>query len=157
MHKSEGYAKLVFAAEADLFPAELVTEIDCRVLERLKVLGKDDVFLITDHELIRGIDYRSAPGTKGISLLVMSSVGNQRAYLQLLGRVGRFKEPCQRFVWNELSEVVDSYEEAKMWARLRNKTVKGSLKQERKQRQIEGQCKLTFAASRQPSSKGGST
>ena len=76
MTKSEGYAKLIFATEPNIFPSDLVTETNCEVLPRLKVLSQDDVFLITDYTLTRGVDYRVAQGTKGISLLVMRSVGN---------------------------------------------------------------------------------
>ena len=74
------------------------------------MLTQDDVFLVTDRELTRGIDYRVAPGTKGISLLVMSPSANQRAYVQLLGRCGRYNEACLRSVWNQLASVVDSQE-----------------------------------------------
>ena len=70
-------------------------------MARLKQLTKDDVLLITQPELARGVDYRACndDDTLGIALLVMSEVDNERAYIQLLGRVGRFKEPCKRFKW----------------------------------------------------------
>ena len=74
--RSEGFAKLIFAAEPDLFPSEYVTETNCRDLARLKVLTQDDVLLITERELTRGVDYRVAEGTMGISLLVMSKSAN---------------------------------------------------------------------------------
>lgn len=80
---------------------------DCRDLKRLKQLTKDDVLLITENELTRGVDYRAAKDVKGISLLVMSESCNMRAYIQLLGRVGRFNEPCKRFLWFGLEEPVN--------------------------------------------------
>ena len=48
----------------------------------------------------------------------MSSAKSERAYVQLLGRVGRYQEPCLRFVWNELDEVIDCYEQALMLQKL---------------------------------------
>ena len=81
-------------------------------MARLKKLSQDDFFVISDPELARGIDYRAAKGTEGIALFVMSSAKSERAYVQLLGRVGRYQEPCLRFVWNELDEVIDYYEQA---------------------------------------------
>ena len=52
----------------------------------------------------------------------MSSSQSERAYVQLLGRVGRYKEPCLRFVWSELDseDVIDCYEQAKLLAKLRD-------------------------------------
>ena len=79
-------------------------------MARLKKLSQDDFFVISDPELARGIDYGAAKGTGGIALFVMSSAKSERAYVQLLGRVGRYQEPCLRFVWNELDEVIDCYE-----------------------------------------------
>ena len=76
MKRSRGFAKLIFATEPDLFPSIAVTETNCRDLARLKVLTQDDVLLITERELTRGVDYRVAEGTMGISLLVMSKSAN---------------------------------------------------------------------------------
>ena len=57
---------------------------------------------------MRGVDYRAAVGTEGISLLIMSSFDTTRAYVQALGRVGRFNEPSKRFIWEQLKEPVDT-------------------------------------------------
>ena len=97
-------------------------QINCRVLARLKQLTSSDTFVITDPELTRGVDYRAATGTLGIALLVMSSSQSERAYVQLLGRVGRYKEPCLRFVWSELDseDVIDCYEQAREETPLRH-------------------------------------
>ena len=51
----------------------------------------------------------------------MSESQTERAYVQLLGRVGRYQEPCLRYVWNELDEVIDCYEQAKQLAKLKTK------------------------------------
>ena len=75
--QSHGYAKLVFCAESD-FPSSHVTSTNCRDMSRLKMLTRDDVMVITDPELTRGVDYRFAKGTgtKGIALFVMRAVSN---------------------------------------------------------------------------------
>ena len=65
------------------------------------------MLLVTDTDLMRGVDYRVLAGTMGISLLIMSSFENKRAYVQALGRVGRFHEKAKRFVWDQLTEPVD--------------------------------------------------
>ena len=77
MAQSHGYAKLVFCAESD-FPSSHVTSTNCRDMSRLKMLTRDDVMVITDPELTRGVDYRFAKGTgtKGIALFVMRAVSN---------------------------------------------------------------------------------
>lgn len=62
--------------------------------------------MITDIELTRGVDYRAAPGVKGIALLVMSPMPSDRALIQLLGRVGRFFEESRRFKCSKLRETV---------------------------------------------------
>ena len=70
---------------------------------------------------------------------------NERAYIQLLGRVGRYREPCQRFLWDELEDPVDILVQAKMWAELRKKTVRGPIK--RAEKQVKNQSRLSFQAS----------
>lgn len=71
--KAAGYAKLIFNTDSSLLSTMKVTDTDCRDLDRLKQLTSEDVYLITEPELARGIDYRAASGTRGISLLVMSA------------------------------------------------------------------------------------
>ena len=87
--------------------------------------------MVSDPALARGIDYRAAPGTVGIALLVMGACESERAYVQLLGRVGRYKEPCMRFVWSGLSEAINQQEQARLLGQLRNsgkKTTRGHQK-----------------------------
>ena len=82
MTKSEGYAKLIFCTDPSDLPAEVVaTKTDCKDIQRIRRLKASDIFLITDPELARGLDYRCADGTKGISLLVMSESSSIRAYI----------------------------------------------------------------------------
>ena len=75
--------------------------------------------MITDPTLTRGVDYRAAEGTTGIALLVMSACVSERAYVQLLGRVGRYRDPCRRFVWSDLGQVIDMKEQARLICQLR--------------------------------------
>ena len=75
--------------------------------------------MITDPTLARGVDYRAAEGTIGIALLVMSACVSERAYVQLLGRVGRYKDPCLRFVLSGLEQVIDLKEQARLVCQLR--------------------------------------
>ena len=69
-------------------------------------MTKNDTLFVTELDLTRGVDYRAAPGTKGIALLLMHEMPSERALVQLLGRVGRFNEFCQRFRWVELPSLV---------------------------------------------------
>ena len=68
---------------------------------------------------MRGVDYRVKNGTQGISLLIMSSSESTRAYVQALGRVGRFHEQSKRFIWDRLKEPVDKKAEIGKIAELR--------------------------------------
>ena len=141
MEKSEGYAKLIFCTEPSDFPAEFVaTKTNCRDIERIRRLKASDIFLISEPELARGLDYRCADGTKGISLLVMGESSSVRAYIQLLGRVGRYHDPCLRFLWDELDDRVCQFQEAVGLAKLR--LVKGPVKQQ--QTQVKGQQRLQY-------------
>ena len=82
-------------------------------------MGANDVFLVKDPNLMRGVDYRSLAGTEGISLLIMSCFQSTRAYIQALGRVGRYHEPARRFIWDRLEEPVDKKAEIGKIAELR--------------------------------------
>ena len=75
------YAKLIYDVNGQLPCSIRVTHTNCRDLQRLKQLKPDDVFVISDPALARGIDYRAAPGSKGIALLVMSACESERAYV----------------------------------------------------------------------------
>ena len=75
--KSAGFAKLVFAkgkaVERFNYNTTITrSRIDCRDLAVLKQLTHKDLFIITDPELMRGVDYRVLSGTMGISLFIMS-------------------------------------------------------------------------------------
>ena len=57
--------------------------------------------IVTDPELMRGIDYRAAIGkdteSDGIDLLVARSFNSPREVEQGLSRVGRYNEPSGRY------------------------------------------------------------
>ena len=98
-------------------------EVDCHDLGRLKRLGSHDLLLVKQPKLMRGVDYRVTTGTMGISLLIMSDFANRRAFVQALGRVGRFNEKCKRFVWDQLESPVNSLTEVAHMAALREMQV----------------------------------
>ena len=74
--------------------------IDCEDLSVIRALERK-CLIVTDEELMRGIDYRlkKTEGSKddGIDLLVMRSFSSKRAVEQGLSRVGRYNEPCRRY------------------------------------------------------------
>lgn len=98
---SKGYAKIIYNTGAS-HPEIMrrATHTNPTDLAFLKQLTPDHVILLTDPTLARGIDFRAHERTRGIALFVMSACHSSRAYLQLLGRVGRYREPCERFVWD---------------------------------------------------------
>ena len=56
--RSAGYAKMIYDTDSNSISQQF-TLTDCRDLARLKQLTKDDVLLITQPELARGVDYRA--------------------------------------------------------------------------------------------------
>ena len=58
----------------------------------------------------------------------MSDFANRRAFVQALGRVGRFNEKCKRFVWDKLESPVNSSTEVAHMAALRELQVTKVLK-----------------------------
>ena len=58
-------------------------------------ITNDKVVIVSDPMRMRGVDYRSE---SGFVLVIARTLPNTRALIQALGRVGRYSEPCQRFV-----------------------------------------------------------
>ena len=59
---------------------------------------------------MRGVDYRLKDQevdetSDGIDLLIDADFSNTRAYTQALARVGRYDEPCGRFIREDLDPV----------------------------------------------------
>ena len=85
--------------------------------------------VVTETELMRGVDYRSATG---ISLLIMGAFTSSRAFVQGLGRVGRYTERYLRFLHNDLQSPVDADSQADIIGLLKSRT-KGSKCNNRKE------------------------
>ena len=108
--KSVNSAKLfnVFNESMDSYRKAVnakVTNVNCRDLAQLKRLTRNDFMVVTDADLMRGVDYCVAPGTQGILLLVMGAFGSTQAYMQGLGRVDSNNEKYKRFLWSELGSL----------------------------------------------------
>ena len=71
---------------------------------------------------MRGVDYRSGDGS-GISLLLARDLPNQRAYVQALGRVGRYAETCKRFA-QEGIQLVNNKDEIKNLHKIKDAVAK---------------------------------
>ena len=63
-----------------------------------------NVVYMLKREQIRGTDFQAKGG---ISLLIASPVEHDRELQQVLGRVGRYREPCKRFYAKEIGELKD--------------------------------------------------
>ena len=82
--------------------AGLQVEISPKQAAEYRNLQKGVVYLMKQDQL-RGIDFRAQDG---ISLLVAAPVAHMRALDQLCGRVGRYREPCSRFLADHLPNPV---------------------------------------------------
>ena len=80
-------------------PREILT--NCRDMKTLRALTRE-VLIISDLELVRGVDYRSVDG-RGLELLITRSLPSQRELKQLKGRVGRYGEVCARYHLDSLT------------------------------------------------------
>ena len=94
-----GMPQLIYCARRDERYAEVLkvaTAVDLDDIDRIRDLKPGEVVVQTTELRVRGYDYDTKHGD-GIALLVVSSVSSDRAYKQLMGRVGRYKKPCKRF------------------------------------------------------------
>lgn len=90
-----------------------------REINDLRKLEEGDCLLVTELELMRGVDYHTPNYNVGIDLLIARDFPSTRAYQQGLGRVGRYNEPCARFKWDKLtSDVVNEIEELALRGKL---------------------------------------
>ena len=80
-------------------------QTNCKDWKYLRSL-EDETIIITDLELIRGVDYKSSDG-KGLELLIAHTLPTKRALIQLIGRVGRYNEDCARFKLEGMTFLVD--------------------------------------------------
>ena len=140
--KSAEYAKLIYDPANMLkdAPNQLaITDTNCRDLHRLKNLTKDDTMVVTDAELMRGVDYRSSTG---ISLLIMGPFASTRAFVQGLGRVGRYTERCQRFLHRDLQSPVDANSQAGIIGLLKSRSKKSTNLSRRDEMMLFGPDKI---------------
>ena len=72
--------------------------------EELRRLTPYDCVIQTHPDAMRGVDYRACSGG-GLKLLLARSLPNQRAYIQSLGRVGRYAEACDRYILEGVNAV----------------------------------------------------
>ena len=75
---------------------------NCRNLEPLTVI-------IIDQRHARGVDFRAMDGF-GLDLLLAVGVANQRSLIQLGGRVGRYDQPCSRFILDGVDAIREAEE-----------------------------------------------
>ena len=78
-------------------------QINCKEIKTLRALKEQQLFIISDLQLVRGVDYRSV-GELGIDLLIAYPLPTARELKQLKGRVGRYNEPCARFHIESLTQ-----------------------------------------------------
>ena len=105
-------ARLIYCKEDDFNNYEAIAKPkgyvvlkDCENFKELRKLTPYDCVLVSRLDLMRGVDYRSDP--HGIDELIANQFPNKRAYVQGLGRVGRYNEPCGRFIITGLNDTVD--------------------------------------------------
>ena len=93
-------------------------------IDELRQLKENDCLIVTELELMRGVDYHTPNYEVGIDLLIARDFPSTRAYEQGLGRVGRYNEPCTRFKWNKLPGTeVNEAEELAIRGRIGTKIV----------------------------------
>ena len=81
----------------------------------------NDVFVTSDEAYMRGHDYKMDDSNKeGIALFLQKPFSCKRTFLQALGRVGRYGEPCKRYVKKDL-EIINSEEFARSKLCISNK------------------------------------
>ena len=96
-----------------------------RNIADLRELTQQYCLIITDIELMRGVDYHTPEFKSGIDLLIARDFPNTRAYTQGLGRVGRYGEACNRWVWDKFTDsIVNEKEEAELRGKIGSKTSK---------------------------------
>jgi hypothetical protein len=76
--------------DGDVIDDEFLRNLDDRGMD-----GNHTLIVTTSPFGMRGVDYRSS---KGITLIIAASFANQRQAMQGLNRVGRFGDPCKRYI-----------------------------------------------------------
>ena len=71
---------------------EFQVHVNSRNLGKLRELTENDCLLVSELDLMRGVDYRRK--NVGIDLLIARDFPTTRSFHQGLGRVGRYSELC---------------------------------------------------------------
>jgi len=79
---------------------------ELRDLDKLKDGDKFRVFVTSMEHMMRGIDFRSR--VNGVCLIANKSFSSNRALAQGMSRVGRFQDPCEREIVENVNEVDDA-------------------------------------------------
>jgi hypothetical protein len=94
-HERSKRARLIWCKEEDVqfFEDEakewgFTVKVNHDAIEDLRNLTPDDCLIVTKVHLMRGVDYHCK--VHGIDLLVARDFPHTRAYVQGLGRVGRY-------------------------------------------------------------------
>ena len=130
--RNSEHARLIWCIEDTLAHfSNLATDLGYEVLHNhrditnLRELTHQFCLIVTDIELMRGVDYHTPEFKSGIDLLIARDFPNTRAYTQGLGRVGRYGEACNRWVWDKFTDsVVNEKEEAELRGKIGSKTSK---------------------------------
>lgn len=115
-------ARLVYVTRLERFPAKFNAALPKGFTEApfdpktYRKLAPCTVTFI-DRRHARGVDFRALAGC-GIDLLITCQLPNDRALVQLLGRVGRYGQECSRW---KLEEDVDALVDQKAARDLRHK------------------------------------
>ena len=108
LDRSRGQAKLIYGDfnAGDVLLKDYRVRVDVEETVAIRTLIKEDVLIVTDPKLMRGLDYRSAE-PEGMALLLTKQFPSKRTLKQALGRVGRFDEPCKRYRFDQMANLVD--------------------------------------------------
>ena len=109
---SRGMAKLIYTNEesyatvkADL--GEENVKEDITDPTSLKSMKAGDAFITSKEGNMRAHDYRALDCNSGIALFIEKPLSCRRILVQAFGRVGRYGQPCRRFVKKGL-EILDN-------------------------------------------------
>ena len=78
---------------------KLLRDLDTRISDRHQIIAT------SDEALMRGFDFRAK--VNGICLIVDNSFCTQRDADQALARVGREKDPCERYI-SKATNLIDN-------------------------------------------------
>jgi hypothetical protein len=143
--KSSNQAKLIYGdninAKDPLFIKYKVrVRVDEDTVGEILKLDRNDVLIATQPHLMRGLDYRSTED-EGIALFITKNFPSRRTFKQALGRVGRFDEPCKRYMLPSLEDGVDFAKRMQFTGLLNGIAEKAKKKNAQKKREKKAEMK----------------